>query len=262
MNARANGAAAAGPSGCGTHPVGGRRGTRNDGQVSVPEQAIRRDTLVFFDLDHTLLDGDSDVLWCDFLIAKGVLAHAAFAARNADIEARYKAGTADPVEFANFYVSTLSGRTPLQWEPLRQEFLCSEIAPRIPHASKALVRQHRERGDLVVMTTATNRFITELTASHIGIDHLIATEPELAHGVFTGATMGVLNMRAGKVARLHAWLHGRGQRLGQFNSTGYSDSINDLPLLETVDRPVAVNADTRLVAIAAERGWETLILRL
>ncbi len=217
--------------------------------------------IAFFDLDHTLLDGDSDVLWCEFLVARGVLERGAFAARNADIAARYQAGNVDPVEFANFYVSTLAGRSRGQWEPLRQEFMRDAITPRIPKASFELVRQHQAQGDIVVLTTATNRFITELTAIHLGMEHLIATEPELVDGLFTGNTAGVLNMRAGKVVRLHAWLQARGQMLGQFSSTGYSDSINDLPLLEAVDRPVAVNADIRLGAIAAERGWETLILR-
>ncbi len=217
--------------------------------------------IAFFDLDHTLLDGDSDVLWCEFLVARGVLERGAFAARNADIAARYQAGNVDPVEFANFYVSTLAGRSRGQWEPLRQEFMRDAITPRIPKASFELVRQHQAQGDIVVLTTATNRFITELTAIHLGIEHLIATEQELVDGLFTGNTAGVLNMRAGKVVRLHAWLQARGQTLGQFSSTGYSDSINDLPLLEAVDRPVAVNADIRLGAIAVERGWETLILR-
>ena len=216
--------------------------------------------LTLFDLDHTLLSGDSDVLWCDFLIAQGVL-DAAFAQRNADIEAQYKAGTVDAVVFADFYVGTLTGRTPQQWAPLRQLFLTQEILPRIPPAAMALVKRHRDAGDLVVMTTATNRFITELTASHFQIAHLIATEPELVDGVFSGATTGVLNMRAGKMVRLHAWLESRGQSFEQFESTGYSDSINDLPLLEAVKLPVAVNADAQLADVAAARGWQTLSLR-
>ena len=216
--------------------------------------------LAFFDLDHTLLSGDSDVLWCDFLIARGVLDGGAFAARNADIEARYKVGNVDPVEFANFYVSTLAGHTPEHWEPLRLEFMRNEIAPRIPQASLDLVTTHQARGDLVVLTTATNRFLTELTAAHLGIDHLLATEPELVNGRFTGTTTGVLNMRGGKVTRLHAWLAARGASLAQYSSTAYSDSINDLPLLETVDTPVVVNADPRLAAIAAERGWKAMRL--
>ncbi len=216
--------------------------------------------LTLFDLDQTLLSGDSDVLWCDFLIAQGVL-DAAFAQRNADMDVLYQAGTVDPVAFAGFYVSTLAGRTPQQWEPLRQLFLTQEILPRIPSAAVALVSRHRDAGDLVVMTTATNRFITERTAQHLQIEHLIATDPELVDGVFSGATTGVLNMRAGKLTRLHAWLQSRGHSFAQFESTGYSDSINDLPLLEAVNRPVAVNADARLAQVAAARGWQTLSLR-
>ena len=216
--------------------------------------------LVLFDLDHTLLAGDSDVLWCDFLITQGVLDRSSFAQRNLDIEARYKAGTVDAAEFAAFYVSTLEGKTRAQWEPLRQQFLRTEIVPRIPRAAVELVQRHQDAGDLVVLTTATNRFITELTAIHFQIEHLIATEPEVADGVFSGRTTGVLNMRGGKVVRLHDWLKARGHALDKFHSTGYSDSINDLPLLEAVDVPVTVNADARLAAVAVERGWAGIAL--
>jgi len=216
--------------------------------------------LTLFDLDHTLLSGDSDVLWCDFLMEQGVLDRGVFAQRGADIEARYKAGTVDPAEFAGFYVSTLGGRTPAQWEPLRQQFLHERVVPRIPRASLDLVQRHQQQGDLVVLTTATNRFLTTLTADYLGMAHVIATEPELVDGCFTGATTGVLNMRAGKVTRLHAWLQARGERLEQFDSTGYSDSINDLPLLEAVDHPVAVTADAKLGAVAQQRGWTSLTL--
>ena len=201
--------------------------------------------LVFFDLDHTLLSGDSDVLWCDFLITRGVLEKTAFAQRNADIEARYRAGNVEPVEFSTFYLSTLAGHTPEHWEPLRQEFMRREIAPRIARESLELVAAHSARGDLVVLTTATSRFLTELTAAHLGIAHLLATEPALVDGVFTGTPTGVLNMRSGKVTRLHAWLAARGASLAQYDSCAYSDSINDLPLLEAVDVPVVVNADPR-----------------
>jgi HAD superfamily hydrolase (TIGR01490 family) len=243
---------AAGPPQGEAHPPGGQRSTRSD---------KRGGHLILFDLDHTLLAGDSDVLWCAFLIAEGIL-DAGFAQRNAEIEAQYKAGTVDPVVFADFYVSTLAGKTPQQWEPLRQKFLSQEIVPRIPAAARELVERHHNAGDVVVMTTATNRFITELTAAFFGIDHLLATEPELINGRFSGATTGVLNMRAGKVARLHDWLQARGNTLSQFVSTGYSDSINDLPLLEAVNRAVVVNADPKLAPIAAGRGWDSLSLRL
>ncbi len=216
--------------------------------------------LALFDLDHTLLSGDSDVLWCDFLMARGILDAGAFAARNADMEARYQAGTVGVQEFADFYVGTLAGRSPQHWEPLRRDFLAAEIVPRIPAKAMALVQAHLAAGDVVVMTTATNRFITELTAAHFGIAHLIATEAEVVDGIFTGRTQGVLNMRAGKVERLHAWLAARGQALQDFHGTAYSDSVNDLPLLEAVDVAVAVDPDPKLAAVARERGWRVIRL--
>ena len=217
--------------------------------------------LTLFDLDHTLLNGDSDVLWCDFLIDKGVLDKQHFGARNADIETRYKAGTVGLQEFADFYVGTLAGRTAREWEPLRQEFLAEWIVPRITPAAIALVTQHLDAGDLVIMTTATNRFLTELTAIYLDIEHLIATEPALVDARFTGSTTGTLNMREGKVARLQAWMKARGLRLKDYKTTAYSDSINDLPLLEAVKHPVTVNADARLAAIGTARNWPALALR-
>ena len=216
--------------------------------------------LTLFDLDHTLLSGDSDVLWCDFLIAKGVLDKKLFATRNSDMEARYKAGTVGLQEFANFYVGTLAGRTAQAWEPLRQEFLADWIVPRVSSAAIALVDKHLQAGDLVVMTTATNRFITELTAIYLNIEHLIATEPEQKNTGFTGHTTGTLNMREGKVTRLHDWMKARGLRLKDCISTAYSDSINDLPLLQAVNQPVAVSPDARLSAIARGAGWPVLHL--
>ena len=222
-----------------------------------PEKSVK---LTLFDLDHTLLSGDSDVLWVDFLMDRGVVDREEFAARNADVEARYKAGTVNAQEFADFYVGTLAGRTPAQWEPMRQDFLATQIVPRIPPAAVALVNQHVDAGDLVVLTTATNRFITELTALYLDIEHLIATDCEVVDGSFTGRTLGTLNMREGKVARLHEWLRARGHALDQFDSTAYSDSINDLPLLAAVNHPVAVDPDPKLAAQAAERGWPVIRL--
>ena len=216
--------------------------------------------LTLFDLDHTLLQGDSDVLWCDFLITNGVLDAAGFSQRNSDMEARYRDGSVGVDEFANFYVGTLTGRSMAAWEPLRQRFLETVIVPRISNAARELVQRHLDAGDLVVMTTATNRYITELTAWHFNIEHLIATEPEIADGGFTGRTQGTLNMREGKVARLHQWLQRRGHCFEHFQSMAYSDSINDLPLLEAVQQAVAVNADARLAALAAQRGWRCITL--
>ena len=219
---------------------------------------MNKPKLTLFDLDHTLLSGDSDVLWCDFLMDKGVLDRAVFAPRNADMEARYKAGTVGVQEFADFYVGTLAGKTPAQWEGVRREFLTTQVIPRIPQAAMDLVLRHRNAGDLVVMTTATNRFITELTAQHFGIEHLLATETEIVNGVFTGRSTGTLNMREGKVERLNHWLDVRGESLERFHSTVYSDSINDLPLLHASDEAVVVDPDQRLMATALALAWRVL----
>ena len=217
--------------------------------------------LTLFDLDHTLLHGDSDVLWCEFLLEQCVLDREQFEVRNAQMEAGYQAGTVDAAAFAGFYVSTLAGRSPAQWESLRQRFLAEWIVPRIPRDAMVLVSEHLAAQELVVMTTATNRFLTELTAEHFGIAHLLATEPEQREGIFTGRPTGTLNMREGKVTRLNAFLAERGLALADHTSAAYSDSINDLPLLQAVDLPVAVDPDARLHAIARERGWRVLHLR-
>jgi len=126
--------------------------------------SVNKPRLTLFDLDETLLSGDSDVLWCDFLMVRGLLDATEFAPRNADMDARYRAGTVSPQEFAGFYVSLLANRSRAALEPLREEFLRDWITPRIPPAALELVHRHQAAGDLVLMTTATNRFITELTA--------------------------------------------------------------------------------------------------
>jgi len=216
-------------------------------------------TLALFDLDHTLLSGDSDVLWCEWLMEQGVLERASFEPRNAEMETRYRAGTVSAQDFCGFYVSTLAGRSLAQWEPLRRRFLHEVITPRIPDAAQAQVRTHQAAGHLLVMTTATNRVLTELTAAHLGFEHLIATECEVgSDGRYTGRIAGEPNMREGKLVRLHAWLGARGLRLEALDSVAYSDSINDAPLLGAARRAVAVDPDPRLAALAAERGWEVL----
>jgi HAD superfamily hydrolase (TIGR01490 family) len=216
--------------------------------------------LTLFDLDHTLLAGDTDALWCRFLIAKGILDPEVFGPQNAAIECRYQAGTVTVQEFAEFYLGTLKGRSPDQWEPLRQEFLATQLLPRISAAATLLVNQCMEAGDLVVMTTATSRFLAQPSAQVFGIAHLLATEAELVGGLFSGRTSGTVNMRAGKMKRLVEWLDVRGQCIGEFHSRAYSDSVNDLPLLEAVDEPVAVDPDPLLADTARSRGWQVLNL--
>ncbi|MFN0182290.1 MAG: HAD family hydrolase [Aquabacterium sp.] len=218
--------------------------------------------LALFDLDHTLLDGDSDVLWCDWLMDQGVLDRDRFEPENQRMEAAYKAGQVTPQDFCGFYVASLAGRTPHQWQPLREAYMRQIIAPRLGAPARALVRRHLDAGDTVVLTTATNRFLTELTAAELGIAHLIATECETdADGRYTGRIAGVLNMREGKPVRLQAWRAANGLDDPDIDSVAYSDSINDLPLLLAARRAVAVDPDAKLRAEALARGWAVLSLR-
>ncbi len=217
--------------------------------------------LALFDLDHTLLSADSDVLWCEFLMQHGLLPRAEFEARNAAMAERYRAGSVSPAEFCEFYVSTLAGRTLAQWQPWRESFVNEVVVPLIPPSARELVESHRQRGDLLVLTTATNRFITEPTAQHLGLAHLIATEAEVVDNQFTGRTEHTLNMREGKVTRLLVWLAAQGLPAeGLTDATFYSDSANDLPLLRAVGHPVAVDPDDALLAVATASGWPVLRL--
>jgi HAD superfamily hydrolase (TIGR01490 family) len=217
--------------------------------------------LAVFDLDHTLLSGDSDVLWCDFLLARGELDRAAFGARNAEVERRYRAGDVTAQAFTEFYLSTLAGRARAELAALRDAFMHECVLPRIPASARDLVESHRQAGDLLVLSTATNRFLVELTAPALGFEHLLATEPEEVGGVFTGRTVGVLNMREGKPERLRQWLASSGQPVAMLAAAAaYSDSINDLPLLQSVGRPVAVDPDAKLLAHAQSSGWRVIRL--
>jgi HAD superfamily hydrolase (TIGR01490 family) len=218
--------------------------------------------LAIFDLDHTLLDGDSDQLWCEFLIARGVLPREPFATDNEAMARDYALGLVSAREFCEFYLGTLAGRSAAQWRPLRDECFALQIAPRLSAAAAALVARHRDAGERVVLTTATCRFLAEPSAAHLGIADLIATEAETdAHGRFTGRVLGTPNMREGKVERLHAWLAAQGLRRDACTATMYGDSINDLPLLLAADDARVVHPDPRLEAEARRRGWPVLRLR-
>ena len=218
--------------------------------------------LALFDLDGTLLAGDTDVLWCGFLIDEGVLDRETFAAANRDVADRYGRGEITPADFAAFYAATLAGRSPEQWSPLRERFVAATIAPRIGAASFDLVARRRAGGDRLVLTTATNRFLTAPIAALLGIADLVATDLEVAaSGEFTGRTTGIVNMREGKVARLARWLGEEGLAASSLAAaTFYSDSINDLPLLCAVGTPVVVDPDSRLQAEASRRGWPVISL--
>jgi len=217
--------------------------------------------LALFDLDHTLLSADSDVLWCEFLIDHGQL-DAGFRARSEDLLARYTRGTVTPDEFCAFFASTLAGHGLDHWQPWRERFLAERVLRRIPADARALLARHRAAGDTLLLTTATNRLITEPIALDLGVDHHIATELEWVDGRCSGRTTGVLNMRTGKVERLRAWLAERGLDEALLKQASfYSDSINDLPLLSVVGRAVAVDPDDRLLSAARRHGWEVLRLR-
>ena len=219
--------------------------------------------LALFDLDGTLLDGDTDELWCEFLMGEGVLDRASFEAGNRSVAERYAAGAIAPAEFCAFYAATLANRSAAQWSPLRERFVATAIAPRLGAAAHALVAGHRDAGDWLVLTTATNRFLTEPIAGLLGVAaaDLIATELEEGGGKFTGRNIGVLNMREGKVTRLAAWLQARGiAEAALADASFYSDSMNDLPLLRAVGRAIVVDPDERLRQEAERMGWPVLSL--
>ena len=182
-------------------------------------------------------------------------------AANADMARRYREGTVGTLEFVRFYLRTLVPHPMERLLAWRSRYLERSILPRIPAASRSLVAQHQREGALVAIITATNRFLTELTALELGVEHLIATEAEMRNGCFTGELTGTPSFREGKVTRLEEWLAGRGAALRDFQvSRFYSDSINDVPLLERVTHPVAVDPDARLERLAAERSWPVLRL--
>jgi HAD superfamily hydrolase (TIGR01490 family) len=218
--------------------------------------------LALFDLDNTLLAGDSDYEWGQFLVDRGVLDRAAYEAQNAAYFDQYKAGTLDIHEYLGFALRPLAEHTPEDLARWHQEFMRTRIAPMIGRAARELVRDHLERGELCAIVTATNSFVTAPIARAFGVTHLIATEPESQAGRFTGRVAGTPCFREGKIARVDAWLSDLGRPLAQFDESAfYSDSHNDLPLLERVSRPVAVDPDLQLAAEAAHRGWPVISLR-
>jgi HAD superfamily hydrolase (TIGR01490 family) len=215
--------------------------------------------LVLFDLDNTLLAGDSDFEWAQFLIEQRVLDREVYEARNQRFYDDYRAGTLDIHAFLDFQLKPLSRHSRAQLAAWHREFMERKIRPLIRDKARALVERHR--GDLRVVITATNSFVTAPIAREFGIAELIATEPEQRDGEFTGAVRGIPCFREGKVARLEAWLGERGSSLGAYaESWFYSDSHNDLPLLERVSHPVAVDPDDALRARARSGGWPVISL--
>jgi HAD superfamily hydrolase (TIGR01490 family) len=211
--------------------------------------------LALFDLDHTLLDGDGDDLWCRFLVRHG-LADVSLLALNDRMGEDYRAGRVGVHEFSGFYARLLAGRSPAFWATWQDRFLAEEVRPRLPLAARARVAGHREAGHLLVLTTASNRVIADRTAKELGFEHLLATELATNDGLFDGGLRGEPNMRDGKLRRLQRWLTARGlDERDLATAWFYSDSINDLPLLSAVGRPVVVNPDPMLAQHAAAQGW-------
>jgi len=218
--------------------------------------------LALFDLDNTLLAGDSDYEWGQFLVDRGVLEREAYEAQNRAFYEQYKAGTLDIHEFLGFALRPLAEHAPEELDRWHGEFMRTRIVPMIAPAARALVRRHLDAGELCAIITATNSFVTAPIAREFGIRHLIATEPERANGRFTGRVAGTPCFREGKLVRLEEWLARQGARMQDFeSSTCYSDSHNDLPLLERVSHPVAVDPDEKLAREAERRGWARISLR-
>jgi len=218
--------------------------------------------LALFDLDNTLLSGDSDYEWGQFLVDRGVLERDTYEAQNRAYYDQYVRGTLDIHEYLGFALRPLAEHSPAQLAGWHAEFMRERILPMITAGARTLVRQHRDAGDLCAIITATNRFVTAPIAREFAVPHLIATEPECRDGRFTGRVAGTPCFREGKLARLDEWLASLGRRLADFTQSAfYSDSHNDLPLLGRVTRPVVVDPDPPLAAEAARRGWATISLR-
>ncbi|MDX1465914.1 MAG: HAD family hydrolase [Halomonas sp.] len=201
-------------------------------------------SLAIFDLDNTLLSIDSDHAWGEFLLEQGAVDPVAYREANDRFMADYEAGTLDMQAFLEVALQPLAEHTPEQLAAWHQQFMASKIEPHILARGEELVARHRSRGDTLMIITATNRFITGPIAERLGIDELIAVEPEMVDGRYTGRALGIPSYREGKVKRLEAWLADNDLTLD--GSWFYSDSHNDLALLEEVDHPVAVDPDPSL----------------
>ncbi len=215
--------------------------------------------LAIFDLDNTLLAGDSDYLWGVFLADQGVVDGEHYERENERFYREYREGRLDIFEFSRFSLRALRDNEPEKLHCLRETFLAEKIDPIVLPAARQLIDRHRESGDTLIIITATNAFLTAPIAQRLGIKHLIATDPEMVNGRYTGEVAGEPSFQQGKVIRLEQWLQQEGR--GLEGSSFYSDSHNDIPLLERVENPVAVDPDDALAAHASSRGWPIISLR-
>jgi HAD superfamily hydrolase (TIGR01490 family) len=215
-----------------------------------------------FDLDNTLLAGDSDYNWSLFLIRQGLLDEKTHHERNEQFYLDYKNGNLDIYKFLAFQLKPLSEHSMADLNALHAKYMDSVIRPMMTQKAQDLVNQHKAQGDLCLVITATNSFVTKPIAQAYGIAHLIGTDPEMVNGAYTGGVAGVPSFQEGKVTRLKLWLAERGQVLADFErSYFYSDSHNDLPLMKLVTHPVAVDADAKLTDYAQQHGWPHISLR-
>lgn len=216
-------------------------------------------SLAIFDLDNTLLSIDSDHAWGEFLLEQGAVDPVAYREANERFMADYNAGTLDMAAFLEVALKPLADNSPEQLAAWHQQFMASKIEPNILPKAEELLAKHRTKGDTLLIITATNRFITAPIAERLGVDELIAVDPEMTGGRYTGRVSGVPSYREGKIARLQEWLEEK--ELTMDGAWFYSDSHNDLPLLEKVDHPVAVDPDDTLRQIAEDRQWRIMSLR-
>ncbi|WP_019528891.1 HAD family hydrolase [Dasania marina] len=216
-------------------------------------------TLAIFDLDNTLLNGDSDHGWGQFLVEQGIVDGHSYKEGNDYFYQQYKQGTLNINEYLEFSLAPLKAHPKAQLDLWHQQFMAEVIAPMRLAKADALLQQHREQGHELLIITATNLFVTGPIAKSMGVEHILASEPELVNGAYTGRANGTPCFQEGKVKRLHAWMTEHGHDLS--GSYFYSDSLNDLPLLKLVDNPVAVDADDTLSAYAQAQGWPCISLR-
>ncbi len=216
-------------------------------------------TLAIFDLDNTLLAGDSDHSWGEFLVQKKLVDGEEYRKANDRFYQDYKAGTLDIYAFLDFSLAVLTRHTPAELATLHAEFMQTYIEPMLQPKAQALLQEHRARGDYLLIITATNSFVTRPIATRLGVDDILATDPEIINNHYTGKSIGTPCFQGGKVIRLHEWLKTHKHNLD--GAYFYSDSINDLSLLELVTNPIAVDPDEKLEAIARAKGWPVMSLR-
>lgn len=215
--------------------------------------------LAIFDLDNTLLAGDSDHAWGQFLVEQGIVDAEHYQRSNDRFFEDYQQGRLDIRTYLEFALKPLTEHPAQQLFQWREQFIREKIDPIILPKGRELIARHRDQGDTLLIITATNRFVTEPIAGRLGIEHLIATDPEWQDGRYTGRIVGTPSFREGKIERLHQWLASRDESLQ--GSCFYSDSHNDIPLLELVDHPVAIDPDAQLRAHSLARNWPVRSLR-